>query len=66
MNLLAALDTPESLCSDLDIVYTWQAFFSLITFDAKFLTVPSNLLSVRLTEGSYNWESLILVAGRAE
>lgn len=63
---MAALDTPESLCSDLDIVYTWQAFFSLITFDAKFLTVPSNLLSVSLTKGSYNWESLILVSGRAE
>lgn len=63
---MAALDTPESLCSDLDIVYTRQAFFSLITFDAKFLTVPSNLLSVSLTEGSYNWESLILVSGRAE
>lgn len=34
---MAALDTPESLCSDLDIVYTWQSFyFFLITFHAKF------------------------------
>lgn len=64
MNFIAALDTSEGLCSDLDIVYIWQAF--LITFDPKFLTVPSNLLPVSLTEGSYNWESLILISGRAE
>lgn len=53
LNFIAALDTSESLCSDLHIVFTWQSF--LITFDLKFLTIPSNLLPVSLTEGSYNW-----------
>lgn len=26
LNFVAALDTPEGLCNDLDIVYTWQSF----------------------------------------
>lgn len=53
LNFIAALDTSERLCSDLHIVYTWQSF--LTTFDPKFLTIPSNLLPVSLTEVSYNW-----------
>lgn len=26
LNFVVALDTPEGLCNDLDIVYTWQSF----------------------------------------
>lgn len=64
LEFVGALDTPEGLCSDLGIVYTWKSF--LITFDPKFSTVLSYLLPVSLTEGSYNWESVNLLSGRAE